>query len=190
MNFAGESEKDRLQSFEAPRRNGARSTTTGSVSGLQKPSGCSNSEKTDLRLPATGMVQIVDKAVPGLRPVRPNKSLNIALGIIVGGVVGLFLATAVYALQWRAFRRTAGIPRTPFPPRFRAIVHILIAMVVGLLVGYHSATPLNIANFIVVPLTLLLGAIGSAYIELAHPHTQAAPAAPRPAWLDDASLKQ
>jgi capsular polysaccharide biosynthesis protein len=136
-------------------------------------------EKTDLSLPATGMVQIVDRAVPGLRPVRPNKPLNIFIGIIIGGVGGLFLATLVYVLQRRAFRRTAGIPRTPFPPRFRAIVHILIALVVGVVVGYRCATPEYFTTMIVVPLTLLLGGIGSAYLELANPHIQTGPAAPQ-----------
>jgi succinoglycan biosynthesis transport protein ExoP len=50
------------------------------------------SEKIDQDLPKTMMVEIVDKAVPGLRPVRPNKPLNIALGIIIGLVVGVGLA--------------------------------------------------------------------------------------------------
>src|SRR5258705_12786147 len=38
------------------------------------------------------MVEIVDFAVAGVRPVRPNKPLNIALGIIIGLVVGVGLA--------------------------------------------------------------------------------------------------
>jgi capsular exopolysaccharide synthesis family protein len=50
------------------------------------------SEKIDVDLPKTTMVEIVDKAVPGLRPVRPNKPLNIALGVIIGLVVGVGLA--------------------------------------------------------------------------------------------------
>ena len=50
------------------------------------------SEKIDEELPKTMMVEIVDKAVPGVRPVRPNKPLNIALGIIIGLVVGVGLA--------------------------------------------------------------------------------------------------
>ncbi|MCX6922202.1 MAG: polysaccharide biosynthesis tyrosine autokinase [Verrucomicrobia bacterium] len=50
------------------------------------------SEKIDVELPKTMMVEIVDKATPGLRPVRPNKPLNIALGIIIGLVVGVGLA--------------------------------------------------------------------------------------------------
>ena len=49
-------------------------------------------EKIDEELPKTLMVEVVDKAVPGLRPVRPNKPLNIALGIIIGLVVGVGLA--------------------------------------------------------------------------------------------------
>jgi capsular exopolysaccharide synthesis family protein len=49
-------------------------------------------EKIDVVLPKTMMVEIVDKAVPGLHPVRPNKPLNIALGIIIGLVVGVGLA--------------------------------------------------------------------------------------------------
>jgi succinoglycan biosynthesis transport protein ExoP len=49
-------------------------------------------ERTDLQLPKSSMVEIVDKASPGLRPVRPNKTLNIALGIVIGLVVGVGLA--------------------------------------------------------------------------------------------------
>jgi len=133
-------------------------------------------EKTDLSLPATSMVQIVDRAVPSARPVRPNKPLNIAIGIIVGGCGGLFLATLVYVLQRREFRRKSGFSRTPFSPRFRAIVHILIALVVGFVVGYHCATPMSLESLIVVPLSFLLGGIASAYIELANPSFRAEPA--------------
>ena len=122
-------------------------------------------EKMDLSLPATSMVQVVDRAVPGARPVRPNKPFNIAIGIAVGGLGGLFLATLVYVLH----RRKSGAPRTPFPPRFRAIVHILIALVVGVVVGYNCANPLDLTTIIVVPLSFLLGGIASAYIELANP---------------------
>jgi capsular exopolysaccharide synthesis family protein len=38
------------------------------------------------------MVEIMDDALPGVRPVKPNKPLNIALGIIIGLVVGVGLA--------------------------------------------------------------------------------------------------
>jgi polysaccharide biosynthesis transport protein len=50
------------------------------------------SEKMDVDLPKTAMVEIIDEARPSLRPVRPNKPLNIALGIIIGLVVGVGLA--------------------------------------------------------------------------------------------------
>jgi polysaccharide biosynthesis transport protein len=49
-------------------------------------------EKIDVELPKSTMVEIVDKAQPGTHPVRPNKPLNIALGIIIGLVVGVGLA--------------------------------------------------------------------------------------------------
>ena len=50
------------------------------------------SEKTDINLPRESMVEIVDPAQPGMRPVKPNKTLNITLGIIIGLVVGVGLA--------------------------------------------------------------------------------------------------
>jgi capsular exopolysaccharide synthesis family protein len=50
------------------------------------------SEKIDITLPKSAMVEIVDKAVPNAHAVRPNKPLNIALGIIIGLVVGVGLA--------------------------------------------------------------------------------------------------
>jgi polysaccharide biosynthesis transport protein len=50
------------------------------------------SEKIDVELPKTTMVEIVEEAKPGLKPVRPNKPLNIALGIMIGLVVGIGLA--------------------------------------------------------------------------------------------------
>jgi capsular exopolysaccharide synthesis family protein len=50
------------------------------------------SEKIDVELPKTMMVEIVDRAVPSATPSHPNKPLNIALGIIIGLVVGVGLA--------------------------------------------------------------------------------------------------
>lgn len=51
-----------------------------------------DAEKIDLTIPRTSMVEIVDKAQPGLKPVRPKKAFNIALGIVIGLVVGVGLA--------------------------------------------------------------------------------------------------
>jgi capsular exopolysaccharide synthesis family protein len=50
------------------------------------------SENIEASLPKSTMVEIMDYALPGVRPVKPNKPLNIALGIIIGLVVGVGLA--------------------------------------------------------------------------------------------------
>jgi capsular exopolysaccharide synthesis family protein len=49
-------------------------------------------EKVNSALPANSMVQITDPAVPGKAPVKPNKALNIVLGLIFGLVMGVGLA--------------------------------------------------------------------------------------------------
>jgi capsular exopolysaccharide synthesis family protein len=49
-------------------------------------------EQIDQNMPKSMMVSIMEAAVPGLRPVKPNKLLNISLGIIIGLVVGVGLA--------------------------------------------------------------------------------------------------
>jgi capsular exopolysaccharide synthesis family protein len=49
-------------------------------------------ERVDSVLPSSSVVEVVDRAEPGLRPVRPNIPLNIALGVIVGLVMGVGLA--------------------------------------------------------------------------------------------------
>jgi succinoglycan biosynthesis transport protein ExoP len=51
-----------------------------------------NIEKIDLSLPKVSQVEIIETASPGLKPVRPNKTLNIILGVIIGLVVGVGLA--------------------------------------------------------------------------------------------------
>jgi len=48
------------------------------------------SERVDIGLPKT-LVEIMDRAVPGLRPVRPNKPLNLALGAVGGAFLALFV---------------------------------------------------------------------------------------------------
>jgi succinoglycan biosynthesis transport protein ExoP len=50
------------------------------------------SEKLDLAIPKSSMVTMVDIAKPGLAPVKPNKPLNIALGLIIGLIMGVGLA--------------------------------------------------------------------------------------------------
>jgi serine/threonine protein kinase len=46
----------------------------------------------------TKPVQIVDRATPALRPARPNKPLNIALGIIAGAFLGLIAGLMTWAI--------------------------------------------------------------------------------------------
>ncbi len=48
-------------------------------------------EEIENAIPKTG-VEIIDRAEPGLRPVKPNKPINIALGIIFGLGIGIGLA--------------------------------------------------------------------------------------------------
>ena len=54
-------------------------------------------EQLDAQMPQTALVQITDTAEPGRAPVRPNKPLNIFLGAVAGGFLGL-VAGAVSAL--------------------------------------------------------------------------------------------
>jgi capsular exopolysaccharide synthesis family protein len=49
-------------------------------------------EKIDLAIPKTSVVEITSIAEPGKDPVRPNKPLNISLGIVFGLIVGIGLA--------------------------------------------------------------------------------------------------
>jgi uncharacterized protein involved in exopolysaccharide biosynthesis len=58
--------------------------------------------KLDAQLPKYAAVQIVDRAEPGRAPVRPNKPLNIFIGVVAGGFLGL-VAGAVSALVWFKF---------------------------------------------------------------------------------------
>lgn len=51
-----------------------------------------NVEKTDLSLPRSAQVEIIETAMPDVKPVRPKKTLNIVLGVVIGLVVGIGLA--------------------------------------------------------------------------------------------------
>ena len=50
------------------------------------------SESIDLKIPKTRVVDITTVATPGKDPVRPNKPLNITLGLVFGLIVGVGLA--------------------------------------------------------------------------------------------------
>ena len=49
-------------------------------------------DKIDLAIPKSSVVEITQIAEPGKDPVRPNKTLNITLGLIFGLIVGVGLA--------------------------------------------------------------------------------------------------
>ena len=50
------------------------------------------SEKLDLQIPKSSIVEITGPAEPGDSPVKPNKTLNIILGVVIGLIMGVGLA--------------------------------------------------------------------------------------------------
>lgn len=69
--------------------------------------------------PKTAAVEIVDKAMPGMRPVRPNKLLNIVLGIVIGILLGSAVGAGtagIAALIGRKSRGGSATPRTGASP--------------------------------------------------------------------------
>jgi capsular exopolysaccharide synthesis family protein len=50
------------------------------------------SEKLDVQIPKSSIVEITNPAQPGESPVKPNKTLNITLGVIIGLIMGVSLA--------------------------------------------------------------------------------------------------
>jgi len=50
------------------------------------------SEKLDVEIPKSSIVEITDPAQPGEFPVKPNKTLNIVLGVVIGLIMGVSLA--------------------------------------------------------------------------------------------------
>jgi capsular polysaccharide biosynthesis protein len=143
-------------------------------------------EDTDLRLPRNEQVMIIESAVPGVKPIRPNVPRNIVLSILLGGLLGLILATLVYLLQRRAFRRQAGVAGTTNLRALRTVLRILIALVVGVIVGYNCAMPMSVGSLLLTQLFVLLGGIAIAFVELKNPSPiPISPTAPAESQLKD-----
>jgi polysaccharide biosynthesis transport protein len=51
-----------------------------------------DAQRIDSTIPKTSMVQVTDPAEPGIKPVKPNKPVNIGLGIVFGLIMGIGLA--------------------------------------------------------------------------------------------------
>ncbi|MEI7534839.1 MAG: polysaccharide biosynthesis tyrosine autokinase [Verrucomicrobiae bacterium] len=49
-------------------------------------------EKLDAEIPKSSMVQMTDRAEPGKVPVKPNRTVNIVLGLVFGLIMGIGLA--------------------------------------------------------------------------------------------------
>jgi len=56
-------------------------------------------QKVEAAIPKSLIVQVIDRAEPELRPIKPNKIFNIALGVIVGLAIGIGLAFFVEYLD-------------------------------------------------------------------------------------------
>ena len=134
-------------------------------------------EDIELNLPRSGQVMIIENAVPGEAPDRPNKPLNITLGALIGGIVGLLLATLVYLLQRRAFRRQSGTGDPPNLRRLRTVLRVIIGVLVGVIVGYNCAMPMTPFSLFLMQIFVFLGGVAFVFVELAIP-TTIAPAAP------------
>jgi succinoglycan biosynthesis transport protein ExoP len=89
-------------------------------------------EKLDLELPKTSMVQITDPAEPGKAPVKPNKTVNITLGLVFGLLMGIGLAFFIEYLD-TSVKTIDDVERT-----FQAPVLGVIPQNIGYLVDEGS----------------------------------------------------
>jgi serine/threonine protein kinase len=113
---------EQLQEFERNQKN--RLPGAGDSGGLRQD-------------PILVRVTIMDQAVSPLRPSRPNRPLNIALGIgggiVLGVLAGLTMAMLVWAKSYLAPRESAALA-APRPERFwRRFALTVLALVVGVL---------------------------------------------------------
>lgn len=89
-------------------------------------------EKLDMDLPKNSMVQLTDPAEPGKYPVKPNRTVNIALGLVFGLLMGIGLAFFIEYLD-TSVKTIDDVERT-----FQAPVLGVIPQNVGYLVDEGS----------------------------------------------------
>jgi capsular exopolysaccharide synthesis family protein len=94
-----------------------------------------NIEEIDLNLPKTAQVEIIETALPGTKAVRPNKPLNIILGVVIGLVVGVGLAFFIEYLD-TSVKTIDDVERTLQSP-----VLGVIPQNVGLLIEEGAESP-------------------------------------------------
>jgi capsular polysaccharide biosynthesis protein len=123
-------------------------------------------EKVNLHLPRSGQVIILERAVASAKPFRPNKTLNIMLGITFGALAGFLLALLVYAIRHWAHHRRAGDAGTNTVRGLRTFLQVSVALLVGALVGYNCAMPLSPATFVFIFLFIILGALAIGYVAI------------------------
>jgi hypothetical protein len=77
--------------------------------------------QTDLALPATDMVRIIDPAIPPRHPENPNFRLNLTVAFLVGGLPGCSWPPPFICSSGAVTVGNTSSPTTPFPagPRRR-----------------------------------------------------------------------
>jgi capsular exopolysaccharide synthesis family protein len=89
-------------------------------------------EKLEQEIPKTQMVQVTDRAEPGKTPVKPNKPVNIVLGLIFGLIMGIGLAFFIEYLD-TSVKTIDDVERT-----FQAPVLGVIPQNIGILLDEGS----------------------------------------------------
>jgi Mrp family chromosome partitioning ATPase len=94
-----------------------------------------NIEEVDLKLPKSEQVVIIEKALASTKAVKPNKTLNIILGVVIGLIVGVGLAFFIEYLD-TSVKTIDDVERTLQSPVLGVILQN-----VGLLIEEGAESP-------------------------------------------------